>query len=214
MNTKSPSYVLFFITIICVVFGVGVSVVNYATQGLLAQNEALQRNRVVARAFMLDVEGKSPAAYEKAVEANIAYQEIKDGDRTWKVYKKGDDAIGFVVSGMGFWDRITALLVLTPDMEKVLNIQFFGQKETPGLGARIEDPWFTDQFKDLQIAWDNPKDSRIIVGASPDPNAQNRVDAITGATQTSMALMNFLNEELARIKNLKPETWNLTPGHG
>ena len=43
---------------------------------------------------------------------------------------------------------------------------------------------------------------RIVVGASPDPNAKNRVDGITGATQTSMALMNFMNQELELIRTL------------
>ena len=41
---------------------------------------------------------------------------------------------------MGFWDRIEAVVVLTPDLTQVLNIQFMDQKETPGLGARIEVP--------------------------------------------------------------------------
>ena len=34
------------------------------------------------------------------------------------------------------------------------------------------------------------------MGANPAPNAANEVDAITGATQTSMALMRFFNSEL------------------
>jgi len=169
---------------------------------LLAKNDTLQRNRVVARAFMLDVQGESADAYEKAVEANITYRELKVGDRTWKIYEQQGKAIGFVVSGMGFWDRITALLVMTPDLSEISSIQFFDQKETPGLGARIEEAWFCEQFSGLKIDWDGAEDARIIVGASPDPNAENRVDAITGATQTSMALMRFLNEELASIRTL------------
>ena len=76
------------------------------------------------------------------------------------------------------------------------------QKETPGLGARIEEPWFTDQFKGLALAWNDPQGQRVLVGANPAPNAANEVDAITGATQTSMALMRFFNEELDAIRPL------------
>ena len=84
----------------------------------------------------------------------------------------------------------------------MINIQFLEQKETPGLGARIEEPWFTDQFKGLTIAWDKPVEERVIIGASADPKAKNRVDAITGASQTSLALMKSLNRELERFRKV------------
>ena len=52
--------------------------------------------------------------------------------------------------------------------------------------------------------WDGPADARLIVGPAPNPQAANRVDGITGATQTSMALARFLNSELNRIRALLP----------
>jgi Na+-transporting NADH:ubiquinone oxidoreductase subunit C len=204
MKKNSPTYILTFMTLICIFFGVAVSAVHYATQDLLARNEQLHRNRILAQAFMLDVEGEGAEAYEQAVENNLEAYEVDGDERTRMIYRhKTEDMLGFVIWGMGFWDRITAILVLTPDLEKVVNIKFFDHKETPGLGARIEDDWFTDQFKGVDIAWENAADSRIVIGPSPEPNPQNRVDAITGATQTSMALMNFLNVELQRIRDLR-----------
>ncbi len=199
MNRKSPAYILLFMTGICVVFGAGVAAVNFATQDLLEKNAAMHRNRVICSAFMLEVEGTSAEAYETAVTANIEALEV-DGRQIYK-QSTGDGAIGFVFGGMGFWDRITGILVLTPDLNEVINVQFLDQKETPGLGARIEEAWFTDQFKGLRLNWGDMSGQRVVVGASPDPNAENRVDAITGATQTSMALMRFMNEELARIRD-------------
>ena len=62
MNKKSPAYVLSFMAAICLVFGTGISVVNYATQGLLAKNAARHQNRVLCRAFQLDVAGASAEA--------------------------------------------------------------------------------------------------------------------------------------------------------
>ncbi len=208
MNKKSPAYVLGFMAAICLVFGLGVSVVHYATQGLLEKNAVLHRNRILCRAFQLDVEGVGAEAFQWAVDAHLQATDIPDGSGTRRVYRRttpGQESIGFEFGGMGFWDRIDGIIVLTPDLRQVLNIQFLDQKETPGLGARIEEPWFTDQFKGLQIDWDSPTDRRIVVGASPVPDARNRVDAITGATQTSMALGQFLNEELARIRKLNVE---------
>ena len=195
MNKKSPAYVLSFMAAICLVFGTGISVVNYATQGLLAKNAARHQNRVLCRAFQLDVAGASAEAYQQAVDAAIRTS-VVGGRTVYECVAPGKEGVGFVAGGMGFWDRIECVVVLSPDLRNVLNVQVLDQKETPGLGARIEEPWFTDQFKGLALAWEAPAESRILVGANPAPNAPNEVDAITGATQTSMALMRFFNDEL------------------
>jgi Na+-transporting NADH:ubiquinone oxidoreductase subunit C len=195
VNKKSPVYVLSFMAAICVVFGTGISVVNYATQGLLARNAAMHRNRVLCRAFQLDVAGSSAEAYQQAVDAALRTSAVA-GRTVYECVAPGKESVGFVAGGMGFWDRIDVVLALTPDLHTILNVQVLDQKETPGLGARIEEAWFTDQFKGLAVAWDHPQGQRVLVGANPAPNAANEVDAITGATQTSMALMRFFNEEL------------------
>ena len=199
MNKKSPVYVLSFMAAICVVFGTGISVVNYATQGLLVRNAAMHRNRVLCRAFQLDVAGSSAEAYQQAVDAALRTSAVA-GRTVYECVAPGKESVGFVAGGMGFWDRIDVVLALTPDLHTILNVQVLDQKETPGLGARIEEAWFTDQFKGLSVAWEAPAESRILVGANPAPNAANEVDAITGATQTSMALMRFLNDELAAFR--------------
>ena len=207
MNKKSPAYVLSFMTAICLVFGASIAVVNYATLGLLAKNATLHRNSVLCRAFQIDVAGSAAEDFQKAVDENLVETRIGSGADERLLFKRitpGRESVGFLMGGMGFWDRIEAVVVLSPDLKQILNIQFMDQKETPGLGARIEEPWFTDQFQGLQVAWDAPPGERVVIGASPDPHARNRVDGITGATQTSMALMNFLNRELELIRTLNP----------
>ena len=199
MNKKSPRYVLSFMAAICLVFGLAVAVVNQATRGLLERNAMLHRNRVLCRAFMLDVPGQKAEDYEKTVAEHLRIETIDSDAGPRRLYRRvtpGHHTVGFVVGGMGFWDRIECVVVLSPDLQKILNVQVLEQKETPGLGARIEEPWFTDQIKGLTLAWNDPQGQRVLVGANPAPNAANEVDAITGATQTSMALMRFFNEEL------------------
>jgi len=206
MTKTSPAYILGFMIIICTVFGTGISSVHYATLDMLRKNEKLHKNRSICRVFNLSVAGASADAFQKAIDDNIGYEQIAYQGRTWDVYKQKDTGnIGFVFSGTGFWDRITGIMVLSSDLSKVMNIQFLDQKETPGLGARIEEGWFVDQFKGVPIAWDQPVDKRIIVGPAPNPNAKNRVDAITGATQTSLALMRFLNSEIELFRKIIKE---------
>lgn len=206
MNKKSMGYVLGFTGALCVVFGLGISVVHYSTLEMLQRNEALHRNRVICRAFMLEVPEETPQAYEEAMRRHLEISKVKDGEGTRTVYRRrdrGNEAVGFDFGGMGFWDRINGIVVLTPDLSRILSIEFFDHKETPGLGARIEERWFLDQFKGLPVAWGAAAQERVIIGPSADPNAAHRVDAITGATQTSLALMRFLNSELERIRALE-----------
>ena len=206
MNKKSPAYIIGFMIVICMVFGTGVSVVYNATQDMLEKNKRFHRNRIICQAFLLRVSDESAKAYAEAISKHIEIKGITDGNRIRNVYRRIDPenpAIGFDLSGMGFWDRIDGIIVFTQNLEKIINIQFFDHKETPGLGARIEEKWFTDQFKGVRIAWNKDVSDRVIIGRATGAKLDNQVDAITGATQTSMALKRFLNAELERIRALK-----------
>lgn len=201
MKKTSPVYVLTFIVVLSAVFGFGISFVNYATLGMLKKNEALHRNRVIATAFMLPVSGTGADDYEAAVRASIEAFDLDRGGRVMKAFRHrttGD--VGFQFSGTGFWDQIIGVMVLSPDMTIVRNIAILEQKETPGLGARIEEPAFLASFKGIEPSWQAPGGDFIVIGQSPDPAARNRVDAITGATQTSIALMKAINADLAAFK--------------
>jgi Na+-transporting NADH:ubiquinone oxidoreductase subunit C len=206
MNKKSAAYIIGFMIVICGVFGTGVSVVHNATQDMLEKNKRFHRNRIICRAFLLPVSDDSAKAYAQAISEHIEIKGIRDGNRIRNFYRRMDPehpAVGFDFSGMGFWDRIDGIIVFTQNLEKIINIQFFDHKETPGLGARIEEKWFTDQFKGVRIAWNKDVSDRVIIGRATGAKPDNQVDAITGATQTSMALKRFLNAELERIRALK-----------
>jgi len=206
MNKKSPAYIIGFMIVICVVFGTGVSVVHNATQDMLEKNKRFHRNRIICQAFLLRVSDESAKAYAETISKHIEIKGITDGNRIRNVYRRIDPenpAVGFDFGGMGFWDRIDGIIVFTQNLEKIINIQFFDHKETPGLGARIEEKWFTDQFKGVRIAWNKDVSDRVLIGRATGAKPDNQVDAITGATQTSMALKRFLNAELDHIRGLK-----------
>ena len=207
MNRKSPRYVLVFMALICLVFGTAIAVVNYATLPLLKKNEVLHKNTVLCNAFLLDVPTPTADAYAKAVAEHQQPIELADSAGAipaWRRTSPGAEMLGFLISGMGFWDRMDVVVVLRPDLQEIVNIQIMDQKETPGLGAFIEEKWFTDRFKNLAVDWSAANHAHIIVGPASNPNAPNRVDGVTGATQTSMALMNMMNNELARIRAALP----------
>ncbi len=205
MNKNSPIYVLGFMAALCAFFGTGVSLVHYATSDLLAANERLNHNRVICDAFDLPVDGQTPADYARAITESLEIAEATgaNGNGSRWVYRRHDDdsgQLGFPFSGMGFWGRINGFITLDANRENIIRLRFFDHEETPGLGARIEEPQFLDQFDGLTIDWDAPVPRRVLIGTGHDADAPNRVDAITGATQTSNSLRDFLNTELERIR--------------
>jgi len=106
-----------------------------------------------------------------------------------KVYK----GIALELSGSGFWAPIKLLMVLDQDMETVKGVKVLEQAETPGLGGRMTEPWFTEQSAGKKI---KPVLHLIAYRKAKGPN---EVDAITGATETSKAVDKLLNEGLQKF---------------
>ncbi len=103
-----------------------------------------------------------------------------DGD-SLEIYpaKKGEDIVGYAVntySKNGFAGIIRLMAGFKPD-GTVINIRVLEQKETPGLGTKMTDPKFKDQFNDK-----NPAEFTLKVKKDG-----GQVDAITAATISSRA---------------------------
>ncbi len=95
------------------------------------------------------------------------------------------------VSGRGYQSTLRAWLVMDGDARVVRALKFYQHGETPGVGARIDEPEWEKQWRDLP-AWDEDGVLRIGVrsksgGASGD-DAFFQVDGISGATRTTQGV--------------------------
>lgn len=205
MNKSSAAYVILFTVGICLVFGTGISVLHQATQDALARNSKLQKNRVLCESFVLRVEGKSAEAYSESVKRNLVEEEWPTGGRTaYRIREGSNDRIGFEFSGQGFWDGIRGIVVLQGDLSRITGLRILEQKETPGLGGRIEEDSFLRQFEGIAPDWQAPPMERLVLNKGASGRNGNRVDGITGATQTSVALIRMLNLALDSVGSPKP----------
>jgi len=94
------------------------------------------------------------------------------------------------VVGSGYNGRIQALLALDGDMRRLAGIAITEQMETPGLGARIEEPLWQQSFAGKQL-FDESGATRFAVARGPG-RGEFEVDGITGATRTSNAVTNMV----------------------
>lgn len=210
IKKNSPAYVVGFMVLLCAISGIAVSFVQLAAKPTLDANARLVRNRTIARVFGITVAEKTAAAYDAALAQQLQGSTIKGGAVSREIFtrKTPPHDVGFIFGGMGFWDYLTGIVVLSEDLSTIRAIDFIDQKETPGLGARIEEQQFKDQFAGFPLQWDNPVEERITFGKTI---ATRRIDAITGATQTSIALAKILNSELDAFKSSYTAARKSTP---
>lgn len=92
--------------------------------------------------------------------------------------------------GAGYQSTIRAYIALEGDLNTIAAISIYEQGETPGLGTRIAEPEWQDRWQGKQVADDSgaPRLS-VVQGGSGGPF---EVDAISGATRSSMGVSNLV----------------------
>jgi len=110
------------------------------------------------------------------------------------VYGGYDDAgkfVGYAIpaAGPGFQDTIAILYGYKPGEKLVVGMEVLESRETPGLGDKIyKDAEFVGGFSALSV---EPEIVAVKKGTSSNPN---EIDAITGATISSKAIVRIINE--------------------
>lgn len=185
-----------------------VSAVKIYNEARIEINQRVKLQRVILD--VLDLPAGEKVSDRRVVEMfDRRVKEIEAQDRTLYVgYGEDNRTIAgyaFPVSGPGFWGPVYGMVAVDPSGTEILGVAFYKHSETPGLGARITEDWFTKQFRGLPL---RPETSRKIfyLKSAGTPQAENELDAVTGATGTSRAVEAFLNKELDHfLKDIWPE---------
>jgi Na+-transporting NADH:ubiquinone oxidoreductase subunit C len=197
--TKSRWYAVAFMFVMTFVFTSAVSGLHVASRDRIRINREARENGI-----LLDVMGMGEGP--KATSAQVAERVRKrvarleeNGRTAWFGYA-GDGktlaAVAFPVSGPGFWGSVKGILGVSPDLTRVTGISFYQHEETPGLGGRISEDWFTNQFKGRPLV--KGKGGLYFDFVAPGSSrGDGEVDAVTGATETSTRVETFLNRAAA-----------------
>jgi len=102
----------------------------------------------------------------------------------------------FIAAGPGFQGIIKMMVGLNLEKTGLTGMTVLEQAETPGLGDKIRFDGFQNQFKGLRI---KPK---ITYLKNKKPEHANQIQAITGATISSRAVVKTLNKRIKLILSL------------
>lgn len=197
MNRDSKIYTVFFSFVLTFAFVFILSFVNEAAKGKILENQELFLKRAVLNAIGFKYKDDEEAA--KIFDDKISKKTV-DGKEIYSAHIDNKMVFGLIFSGNGLWSTIRGVIAYNPTEERIQGIDIIEQNETPGLGGRIEEESFKEQFSDEKII--NGK-IQFIKGQGFDSDKNNgQVDAITGATATSKYLEKIINSALIELKEI------------
>lgn len=128
------------------------------------------------------------------------YQKVETVDfELYKVFDESKNSIGYALpfEGNGFQGKIRLMIGIKSDLKELVGLEILEQVETPGLGTKVTEDPFTNQFEELvaepQVAW--------VKGAPP--TKPNEIQAITGATISSKSVVKIINDGLTKLRSAK-----------
>lgn len=118
------------------------------------------------------------------------------------------------VRGYGLWSTMAGFIALDKDLNTVLGFGFYDQKETPGLGGEVDNPnWRALWVGKKVYSEDGEVEIEVLKGHVDEgtPNAEYKVDGLSGATLTSNGVENLLHFWMGE-NGYKPFIENLKSG--
>lgn len=100
------------------------------------------------------------------------------------------------VQGKGLWGPIWGYVALNEDGNTIYGAVFDHKGETPGLGAEIAQPSFSDPFVGKSLFQDGLFVSLAVKKGGGTANNPHAVDAVSGGTITSRGVESMLRESL------------------
>ena len=124
---------------------------------------------------------------------------LSNMEREAPLYVANKDGETFYIvpmRGKGLWGPVWGFVALESDGNTVIGATFDHKSETPGLGAEIATPMFTDQFPGKKIS-DAGEFKSISVVKAGTSSGDYAVDGISGGTITSNGVNDMMVDCLA-----------------
>lgn len=216
MDVNKNSYTFVFAAILVVVIAALLSFAATSLKPLQDKNVALEKKQSILRAIKVNVERDAAGeAFDQYIKKQIVVKNGKEEqgvnaftiDLAKQIVKPAEerDAPLFVAEkegktyyiiplrGKGLWGPIWGYISLESDINTVYGTTFDHKGETPGLGAEIATPMFSEEFQEKKImnAQNEFVSIKVKKGAA---SGDYEVSGISGATITSHGVENMLKD--------------------
>ncbi|MDN5300091.1 MAG: Na+-transporting NADH:ubiquinone oxidoreductase subunit [Clostridiales bacterium] len=186
---KRILYPVFFMVLITAVYTLILASLNAVSAERVAEQESLRLERAILYANAIDA-ADDTALHQIFVDN---FEQVKADDLSYYRYATDGQvtAYTFPFTGKGLWGTVNGYIAISSDFKTILGVDFISHSETPGLGGRIDEAWFKEQFRGI------PLETAPYIRYRSEANGN--VDAITGATLTSNAIKGMLNTFLETL---------------
>jgi len=173
-------------------FGLLIAVTNAALSPRIVQNKINKRNRLVGA---LLPEAKDFVPLDKEIEVE-SIQGKKEKVEVYRAMSEAGECVGwaFNAAGSGFADKIELVVAVDKDFEKLAGFDVLSSNETPGFGDQIKYDYYRDQFKGA------PAEELKLIPSGDPKKIDAEIVAISGATVSSEAVVEIINNFLTQIK--------------
>lgn len=187
MNKDGHLYSIVFTFFLTAFFTAILAVTQAVYLPVITANEADVHRRAILK--VLNVPDDS---FFQDFAANVSQQSL-GASAVYVIYNPDGtpQSYAFPMNGQGLWGAIKGYIGVSADFSELLGLEFVEQNETPGLGGRIDEEWFKAQFSGIRITPGQP----LVYGEG--------IDAVTGATSSSNAVLGLLNNTLEEVLALQ-----------
>ena len=133
-------------------------------------------------ALSRSLRGDDPAGIQRQAKFSTVYLRQNDQGET--------DLLVLPINGAGLWGAMYGFLVLEGDLRTVRGLSFYEHKETPGLGAKVEnDDWRAQWVGQAAFNDDGSVGVTVVKGRAGGPG---EIDGLSGATLTTNGVNNMV----------------------
>lgn len=169
--------------------GIAIIGIYEATLSTITANKARELKEAVFK-VLPKVSRMQKLVYKQGQLVTTSQQQ-KDEQPVYAGYNHEGQFVGYAIpaKGPGFQDTISILYGYQPDALRVVGMEVLESRETPGLGDKIyKDAEFVGGFAELSV------EPEIVVVKKGRKTKANEIDAITGATISSKAVVKIINQ--------------------
>ena len=209
LDRDSNVYTVVYASVMVVLVAVVLAFTSQSLRTFQQKNEDNDKRQQILRSINVSVQpNEAEAKYSELIKESFlvnengekvegdAFTATPDQHPVFVANVDGKNKYIMALSGAGLWGPLWGYLSVDDDKNTIFGADFSHAGETPGLGAEIAKPAFSNEFKGKKLFVNGEFKSVAIVKPGKSVAGQDYVDGISGGTITSQGVDHMLFNSL------------------